>query len=79
LEIWRMRLPPHHASDGLPHAPGTVEHLYVAAGRVVAGPVGATVELGPGDMLAFAGDAPHEYRTGAEPVDLTVTFAAPVS
>lgn len=79
LEIWRMRLPAHHASSGLPHAPGTIEHLYVASGRLTAGPKGALVDLGPGDMLAFPGDSPHEYRTGDAPVDLTVTFAAPVT
>ncbi|WP_256970990.1 helix-turn-helix domain-containing protein [Corynebacterium glutamicum] len=79
LEIWRMRLPAHHASDGVPHAPGTIEHLYVSTGYLTAGPKGDLVELGPGDMLAFAGDVPHEYRTGDQPVDLTVTFATPVS
>ncbi|MBM7369067.1 helix-turn-helix domain-containing protein [Gordonia hydrophobica] len=79
LEIWRMRLPAHHASDGVPHAPGTIEHLYVAAGHLTAGPTDALVDLGPGDMLAYAGDVPHHYRTGDEPVDLTVTFATPVT
>jgi hypothetical protein len=32
-----------------------------------------------GDMLAFAGDAPHFYRTAAEAVDITVVFASPIS
>lgn len=79
LEIWRMRLPPHHHSEGLPHAPGTIEHLYVAAGRVLAGPKDQVTELHAGDMLAFPGDGPHEYTTETEPADLTVTFAAPAS
>ena len=79
IEIWRMRLPANHEHSGLPHAPGTVEHLYVASGTLSAGPVGQLVDLKPGDMLAFAGDVEHEYRTGNNPVDITVTFAAPVT
>lgn len=47
LEIWRMRLPAHHASDGVPHAPGTIEHLYVSTGYLTAGRKGDLVELGP--------------------------------
>ncbi|MER8090877.1 hypothetical protein ACFVZR_34185 [Streptomyces sp. NPDC058316] len=33
----------------------------------------------PGDLLAFVGDAPHVYRTGAEPADVTVVIASPIS
>lgn len=44
-----------------------------------AGPVDAPQDLGPGDMLAFAGDAPHCHRTAAEAVDITVVFASPIS
>jgi transcriptional regulator with XRE-family HTH domain len=77
LEIWRMRLPAHHSSNGVPHAPGTIEHLYVTAGHLTAGPTHALTDLGPGDMLAFHGDVDHQYLTADQPVDLTVTFAAP--
>lgn len=78
LEMWRMRIPAGQVSTGLPHATGTVEHLYVTSGHVTAGPIDAPQRLGPGDLLAFAGDAPHIYRTDDEPVDLLVTFAAPI-
>lgn len=30
-------------------------------------------------MLAFAGDAPHFYRTAAEAVDINVVLASPIS
>ncbi|MGW3114949.1 helix-turn-helix domain-containing protein [Streptomyces sp. NPDC001091] len=79
LEIWRLRIPPETELPGVPHATGTIEHLLVATGRVTAGPVDAPQELGPGDMLAFAGDAPHFYRTADEAVDITVVFASPIS
>lgn len=78
LEIWRMRIPANCTSTGLPHASGTVEHLFVASGHLIAGPSDNPHPVGPGDMLAFAGDAPHIYIASDEPVDMTVVFAAPV-
>ncbi|WP_256862752.1 cupin domain-containing protein [Microbispora sp. GKU 823] len=79
LELWRLRMPPHTDLDGVPHAPGTVEHLLVAAGEVTAGPEDDPRLLGPGDLLAFAGDRPHRYRTGDGPADVTVVIASPVA
>ena len=34
----------------------------VASGRMHAGPVGAQIELGPGDFASFRGDEPHSYE-----------------
>jgi len=78
LEIWRLRVPPHQEVNGVPHATGTIEHLLVAAGELDAGPSEAPVRLVAGDMLAFAGDAPHVYRTGGRAADVTVVIASPV-
>ncbi|MFI9842226.1 helix-turn-helix domain-containing protein [Nonomuraea sp. NPDC051941] len=78
LEIWRLRMPAHTDLTGVPHATGTVEHLLVASGGLTAGPADAPRLLGPGDLLAFAGDAPHLYRTDAEPADVTVVIASPI-
>ncbi|MBO2453272.1 helix-turn-helix transcriptional regulator [Actinomadura barringtoniae] len=78
LEIWRLRLPERTSVDGVPHAPGTTEHLLVASGGLVAGPADDLRRLEPGDMLAFPGDAPHGYRTGEVPADVTVVIASPV-
>ncbi|WP_369264493.1 helix-turn-helix domain-containing protein [Streptomyces sp. R35] len=78
LEIWRLRMPPGTELEGVPHATGTVEHLLVASGRVTAGPTDAPHRLGPGDLLAFAGDAPHIYRTGTDAADITVVIASPI-
>lgn len=78
LELWRLRMPPGTDLPGIPHAPGTVEHLLVATGRVTAGPRAEAHRLGPGDLLSFAGDQPHGYRTDDEPADVTVLITSPV-
>jgi quercetin dioxygenase-like cupin family protein len=46
----------------VPHMPGTVEHLIVSTGRVLAGPADDPVELSPGDYLSYPGDIPHIYQ-----------------
>lgn len=79
LELWRLRLPAHTDVAGIPHAPGTVEHLLVASGHLTAGPTDDPRDLHPGDLLAFAGDAPHTYRTDATPADVTVVIASPAA
>ena len=78
LEIWRLRMPPGTHLDGVPHATGTIEHLLVSSGHLIAGPTDAPTDLRSGDLLAFAGDAPHVYRTGPEPADVTVVIASPI-
>lgn len=78
LEIWRLRLPRDTVYNGVPHAPGTLEHLMVSSGSLSAGPPDDLVELGAGDLLAFPGDAAHSYRTTSKAADLTVVIASPV-
>ena len=34
----------------------------MSSGKVKAGPVGETVELGPGDYMTYRGDVPHSYE-----------------
>ena len=60
-DVYVIELEPNAGRYAEAHTPGTVEHLIVAAGRIRTGPDGAAVELGPGDYVAFAGDAPHQY------------------
>jgi transcriptional regulator with XRE-family HTH domain len=78
LEIWRLRVPPNTELDGVPHATGTIEHLLMSSGRLTAGPTDSPTQLRRGDLFAFAGDAPHVYRTGAQPADVTVVIASPI-
>ncbi|MFJ9541296.1 cupin domain-containing protein [Streptomyces sp. NPDC101225] len=79
LEIWRLRMPAGTRLDGVPHATRTVEHLLVSVGMLIAGPADNPTELRSGDLLAFAGDAPHVYRTDAEAADVTVVIASPTT
>lgn len=61
-DLYTAELGPGAVRHADPHNPGSVEHLVVAAGRMRTGPVDATVELGPGDYVRFAGDVPHIYE-----------------
>ncbi|GAA1433579.1 XRE family transcriptional regulator [Streptomyces thermospinosisporus] len=61
-DIYAVTLEPGTVRDSDPHLPGTMEHLVVGAGRVKAGPAGESVELGPGDYMAYRGDVPHAYE-----------------
>lgn len=78
VEIWRLRLPADTTYAGVPHAPGTLEHVMVSHGVLSAGPADAPVELGAGDLLAFPGDRPHSYRATSEAVDATVVMTSPM-
>ncbi|MGX1271655.1 helix-turn-helix domain-containing protein [Streptomyces phaeoluteigriseus] len=61
-DLYHLRAEPGAARVSEPHIPGTVEHLIVSTGRVLAGPAGETVELEPGDYMTYRGDAPHSYE-----------------
>ncbi|GAA1523974.1 XRE family transcriptional regulator [Actinomadura kijaniata] len=45
-----------------PHIPGTLEHVVLAAGRALVGPADDPVEMGPGDYVAYPGDARHVFE-----------------
>ncbi|WP_217140669.1 helix-turn-helix domain-containing protein [Streptomyces sp. AC627_RSS907] len=61
-DIYHLRAEPGAARASEPHIPGTVEHLVVGSGRLLAGPRGEAVELGPGDYMTYRGDVPHTYE-----------------
>ncbi|QNS04766.1 helix-turn-helix domain-containing protein [Streptomyces xanthii] len=61
-DLYWLHVEPGAARDSDPHNPGTVEHLVVATGRVLAGPQDDPVELGPGDCITYPGDLPHTCR-----------------
>lgn len=77
VELWRLRLPPATQVDGVPHSPGTTEHLLVHGGTVLAGPTDDPVTLTAGDLLSFPGDQQHHYRSTTEPVDIAMLIASP--
>ena len=61
-DIYLMEMEPGRPRAAEAHVPGSVEHVVVGGGRLKAGPAGEPVELGPGDYVAFPGDAPHQYE-----------------
>ncbi|WP_079184971.1 helix-turn-helix domain-containing protein [Streptomyces uncialis] len=58
-DLYFLQVEPGSPRESAPHMSGTVEHLVVGAGRVLAGPRDAPVELGPGDYVSYPGDVPH--------------------
>jgi transcriptional regulator with XRE-family HTH domain len=60
-DIYRVIGQPGGPHLAPPHMPGTMEHLILGSGRVLAGPEGEAIELGPGDYLRYPGDVPHVY------------------
>ncbi len=62
FDLYALDLEAGSARHADAHHAGVVEHLVVVIGRLIAGPQGETVELGPGDMVTFAADVPHEYE-----------------
>jgi quercetin dioxygenase-like cupin family protein len=60
-DIYRVGAEPGTGHKASPHTAGTVEHLILGTGRVLAGPEGEAVELGPGDYLRYPGDIPHVF------------------
>lgn len=77
VEMWRLRLPPQTQVDGVAHSPGTTEILLASRGTVTAGPAADLATLGPGDLLAFAGDQAHLYRSADEPAEVVMLIASP--
>ncbi len=61
-DLYLIDQEPGHVRHAAAHIPGSVEHLVVAAGRMLAGPADAPIELGPGDYATFRGDIPHVYE-----------------
>ena len=61
-DIYRVQAQPGAPRVSQSHLPGTLEHLVLSTGRVLAGPVDEAVELGPGDYIVYPGDVPHVFR-----------------
>ncbi|OPG11199.1 transcriptional regulator [Microbispora sp. GKU 823] len=61
-DLYRISAQPGRPRTSDPHMAGTVEHLLIGTGRALAGPAEEPVELGPGDYIAYPGDAPHVFE-----------------
>jgi transcriptional regulator with XRE-family HTH domain len=61
-DIYRIEVQPGEPRLSEPHNPGATEHLVLSTGRALVGPAGEPAELGPGDYIAYPGDAPHIFK-----------------
>lgn len=66
IEVSELELPARHLHEAQPMASGSRAHLYVIEGKLIAGPVERSTELGAGDYAAFPADVPHLYKTGRD-------------
>lgn len=68
-EIYDFRLHNAATQHSTGHPRGTHEHLHLYSGRILVGPVGATVEIGAGDFATFDAGRDHVYqRVGKQQV-----------
>ena len=78
VEFYDNQIPPGVRSVSASHGASAHEHVYVLAGRVLAGPVDAPVELGPGDYAAYPADRPHAWEClGKVPARVWITQVMP--
>jgi transcriptional regulator with XRE-family HTH domain len=61
-DLYVLAMEPGSVRAAEAHIPGSIEHIVVARGVMRAGPVGALIDLGPGDYATFRGDIPHSYE-----------------
>ena len=61
-DIFRIEVQPGEPRLSDPHMPGTTEHVVLSTGRALIGPADQPADLGPGDYISYAGDAPHIFR-----------------
>lgn len=61
-DIYLLEVQPGSERVSHPHNPNTVEHIIIARGRALVGPVDTAVELNVGDYITYPGDEPHLFR-----------------
>ncbi|MFG3255538.1 helix-turn-helix domain-containing protein [Streptomyces sp. NPDC048172] len=61
-DVFRITAEPGQQRDSDPHMPGVVEHVILSTGRALVGTSDATVELHPGDYIAYPADVPHVFQ-----------------
>ena len=62
MEVVEMRLGAGRTEERRAGAEGARAHVYVLAGKLIAGPVERITELAPGDYASFPADVPHTYE-----------------
>jgi transcriptional regulator with XRE-family HTH domain len=60
-----------------PHSAGTLHHAYTISGRARLGPIGATVDLEPGDFIRYPADGVHIVERLARQAVLHIVTTVP--
>lgn len=61
-DIYRVVAQPGQPRISAPHMPGTIEHVVLATGHALAGPVGSEIGVDPGDYVTYPGDTTHIFQ-----------------
>jgi transcriptional regulator with XRE-family HTH domain len=67
VAVSEISLAARQARELEPRAAGSRAHVFVLAGRLIAGPVERISELSAGDYVSFPTDVPHVYEAGRQP------------
>ena len=65
-ELAELALSPRDSHEVEAKTTGSRAHVYVLQGKLIAGPVERSTELGTGDYVSFPADVPHVYQAGAQ-------------
>ncbi len=80
IEFLRYWVPPHTLAGPFPaHAPGTIEHVYVASGMVRVTLGNDVADLQAGDCCSCFADLPHGFdnREGVAPTEIILVVEPP--
>ncbi len=76
-DLYRMQLHKGSVRRSGPHPQGTIEHAFIASGRVRLGPAGSSEELGPADYFRYPADVDHAYEALTDQAMLMLVIESP--
>ena len=77
IELAELEWEPRRVHEPEPRSAGSRAHVYVLAGKLIAGPVEHVTELAAGDYATFPIDVPHLYEARRSPARaLVLTLVA---
>ncbi|MFN8130104.1 MAG: helix-turn-helix domain-containing protein [Solirubrobacteraceae bacterium] len=82
VEILDLHIEPGDADVTVTHGPGAREHVLVRSGHMIVGPIGAQVNLGPGDYATYPSDRPHQWVAAGDELArawVVHTFVRPIT
>ncbi len=77
VAVAELTIPAREARELGAEAAGSRAHVYVLAGKLLAGPAERVTELAVGDYASFPTDVPHLYETTRGPARVLILRAQP--